>query len=209
MAPQAAAAREPRSRPSTTGKATSNTSPRQTGREQSKHLLRQPCGLAPCYTAWCLGPGGVNCLTLCQNTALRNLPLSETQSLILLSGHRREEILRLLEGGGTQQRRMPGETCSWDTAPECQSPQGHRSALCQPRSLLRNELAPAGCPLLCNRRGLSEAMVTLGATIQFSSFLDQYDDLPCGLLFKRVRPEGNIFISVSKEVEEWALGLYR
>lgn len=45
-------------------------------------------------------------------------------------------------------------------------------------------------------------MVTLGATIQFSSFLDQYDDLPCGLLFKRVRPEGNIFISVSKEVEE-------
>lgn len=50
----------------------------------------------------------------------------------------------------------------------------------------------------------------LTATISFSSrLLDQEDDLPRGLLFNRVRPEGKKVILNSKEVKQWALCLYK
>lgn len=67
--------------------------PRQ-GRPTGKwgfYPLLQLCGLAPSdrlvsdQAAWA-------CLILCQNTVLRDYFLSETQSLILLSGHGKEEI---------------------------------------------------------------------------------------------------------------------
>ena len=50
----------------------------------------------------------------------------------------------------------------------------------------------------------------LTAIISFSSrFLNQKDDLPCGVLLNRVRPKGKTVILDSKEVKQWALCLHK